>query len=84
MLKYNIDWYLAFKGEVSTSLISNLTKTLGLSPENCVKYEDADLTYRISRSLDICMPIILTKCIDLNIEVFRDCTEDKFIILVSN
>ncbi|NFH70116.1 hypothetical protein FDC35_13220 [Clostridium botulinum] len=84
MLRYDIDWYLAFQGNVSTSLISRLTNTLGLDEYDAVPYSNADLTYKIKRSLDIMMPIILTKCIVHKIDVFRDCKVNKFIIKISN
>ncbi|SJT64749.1 Uncharacterised protein [Clostridioides difficile] len=84
MLKYDIDWYLAFQGNVSTSLINRLTNTLGLDEYDAVPYSNADLTYKIKRSLDIMMPIILTKCIGHKIDAFRDCGANKFIIKISN
>ncbi len=83
-LKYDIEWYLAFQGNVSTSLINRLINTLGLDEYDAVPYGNADLTYKIKRSLDIMMPIILTKCIGHKIDVFRDCKANKFIIKISN
>ena len=84
MMKYDIDWYLSFKNKASTSFICNLVNTLGLTPEHCIRYDNADLTYRIHGSLDICMPIILTKCVGHKIDIFRDCSVDKFVILISD
>lgn len=84
MLKYNTEWCLAFEGNVSTSLIYNLIKTLGLDEHNVIHYDNADLTYKVNRSLDIIMPIILTKCIGHKIETFRDCKVNIFVIKISN
>lgn len=84
MLRYDIDWYLAFQGNVSTSLINRLINTLGLDEYDAVPYSNADLTYKIKRSLDIMLPVILTKCIGYHVNVFRDCGVNKFIIKISN
>lgn len=84
MLRYDIGWYLSFKDRVNSSFIVNLTNRLGLTPNDCVKYDNADLTYVLYRSLDICMPIILTKCVGHKIDIFRDCKVDKFVIMISD
>lgn len=84
MMKYDIDWYLSFRDKATTGFISNLTNTLGLTSNHCVRYDNADLTYKINRSLDICMPIILTKCVGHTVDIFRDCKANKFVILISD
>lgn len=82
MMKYDIDWYLGFGDKVKNEFIFDLTIPLALSENQRVIYDNADITYKIHRSLDICMPIILTKCVGHKIDIYRDCGANKFVILI--
>jgi uncharacterized UPF0146 family protein len=83
MQSYDIEWYLAFKGFVKMAFITDLTNRLGLSNKDIEIYKNADLTYKITRSLDIMMPIILTKCNGYSVRTYRDNLANKFVIKVS-
>lgn len=84
MLRYDIGWYLAFDGNISITFVNKLTAILGIDEYDAVGYNGADMTYRMNRSLDIMMPIILTKGIGHKVDIFRDCNVDKFVVKISD
>lgn len=74
MKRYDIDWCILFEEGIPIDFINKLVNTLNLKKEN------SDYSYKINRSLDIVMPIILTKCSDYIITNYRDDKCNKFII----
>lgn len=85
MLKYDIDcdWCLVFK-DVDKSFIAELIAILGINGRNVIPFKNANCAYKIKRSLDIVLPIILTKCIKYKVDIYRDSDSNKFIISVIN
>lgn len=84
MKRYDIDWHLKFFGNLNIEIIENITKRLAI--EEALSKEtygrNRVWTYKIHRSLDICLPIILTICDELNIKTYRDNKKNAFVVQV--
>jgi hypothetical protein len=88
MKRYDIDWHLKFSGKLDTKVITvieKVTKRLSIteiiSKESCGC--DWNWTYKIHRSLDICLPVILTECDEFKITTYRDNVKNVFVVQVN-
>ncbi|NFH01341.1 hypothetical protein FC831_13820 [Clostridium botulinum] len=80
---YVLDWCIAYIGRVPHTLMTEINNRLAIDNTRLVIVEGEDYTFKLHRSLDIAMPIILTKAIGYRIDCFRDNLRNRFVIRIS-
>lgn len=87
MKMYNLDWHLEFYGNINNETIEKLTKKLSMT--EFTKSENCEIgclcVYKIHRSLDICLPVILTEFDgdEFEISTYRDNKKNIFVVKIS-